>query len=266
MNRIYDTGSPRILSWHFLRADRKLGYEDGRLAEEGVTHEVAGDIALCKRGLHASIRAIDALQYAPGSVVARVELSGAIIHGDDKLVASHRKYLRIIDATELLFEFGCWCAEEAIKARRAEGYAIPAACDEAIAVKRRHMRGDVSDKDLSAAWSAAESAAWSAAESAAWSAAESAARSAAESAAWSAAESAAGSAAWSAAESAAWSAAESAARSAAWSAARSAAWSAARSAAGSAAGSAARYAARYAARSAQNAELERRLLAAMEAV
>ena len=164
----------KVLAWHFLAADKRLGYDDGRVARKGVTHRVTGEIALCKFGLHASVRAIDALQYAPGPVVARVEMSGEIIHGDDKLVASARKYLHIIDATDLLFEFGCWAAEEAIKARRAEGYVIPTACDEAIAVKRRHMRGDATNEDLYAAWSAA----WYAARSAARAAARSAARSA----------------------------------------------------------------------------------------
>jgi len=95
----------------------------------------------------------------------------------------------------------------------------------AIEAKQSWLKGEIDDKELSAARSAAESA-WSAAESAAWSAARSAAQSAAESAAWSAARSAA----QSAARSAVWSA-ESVARSAAWattwSAARSAVWSAA---------------------------------------
>ena len=66
----------------------------------------------------------------------------------------------------------------------------------AIAAKRKWLRGEITNKQLSAARSAA------------WSAADSAARSAADSAAWSAARSAA----WSAADSAAWSAARSAAK------------------------------------------------------
>ena len=66
----------------------------------------------------------------------------------------------------------------------------------AIDCAERFAKGEVTNEELSAAESAAESAAWSVAESAAWSA-----RSAAESAAWSArsvAESAARSVAWSA--------------------------------------------------------------------
>ena len=65
---------------------------------------------------------------------------------------------------------------------------------EAIEAKIEFLKGEITEEELSAAWSAAESAARSAAESAAWSAAWSAARSAT----------------WSAARSATWSAAESA--------------------------------------------------------
>ena len=114
----------------------------------------------------------------------------------------------------ILHEFACRSAEWALVLVALGGAEIDPRSAEAIATKRRWLRREASDKELSAARSAAKRAA-----DAAWSAAKRAARGAAE-AAWSAAE-AAGSAAWSAA----WSAVE-----AAWSAARiaaEAAWSAA---------------------------------------
>jgi hypothetical protein len=38
------------------------------------------------RGLHASVRISDALQFAPGPTICRVECSGKIIHESDKFV------------------------------------------------------------------------------------------------------------------------------------------------------------------------------------
>jgi len=81
-----------------------LGYQDGRKPEVGVTHKVDGDPVLCERGLHASIRAIDALEYAQSNIVWEVELGGKIIVGDDKCVASERTYLRRIDCEDILFQ------------------------------------------------------------------------------------------------------------------------------------------------------------------
>jgi hypothetical protein len=198
----------KILAWHFLRGDGCIAYDhsfrrDGNgktvKPKEGQVLKVsAEDLELCRFGLHASIEPRDALKYAPGPLVSRVELSGTILKGDDKLCASQRKVLWIADATKILHEFACLCAEDALKV---SGWNDERSV-KAIEAKRKWLKGEISDDELSAA----ESAAWSVVRSAAWSAAESAA--------WSAA--------WSAAESAARSAAESAAWSAAWSAARSA--------------------------------------------
>ena len=120
----------------------------------------------------------------------------------------------------ILHEFACRTAEWALVLVALGGAEIDLRSVEAIATKRRWVRGQATDAEIDAAWSAAD-AARSAARSAVWKAAWSAARSAARSAA-----DAARSAAWSAACNAAWSAAD-AARSAAWSAVCNAAWSAA---------------------------------------
>jgi hypothetical protein len=252
-----------VLAWHFCADDKKLGYGDGRVVRAGRKYSVPNKgcaLRLCTYGMHGSERILDALKYAPGAVICRVELSGEIIHGDDKLCATTRKVLAMADATRTLHEFAVWCARRALLAERKAGREPHKDSWRVLKVKLQWLNGKATDDELSAAWSAArsaaESAARSAAESAAWSAAWSAARSAAESAAWSAAESAARSAAESAVRSAARSAAESAARSAAWSAVQSAAESAARSAAWSAAESAARSAAESAVRSAARSAAE----------
>jgi hypothetical protein len=207
------------LYWHWLKEDRRLRYDSKELVEVGKTITHTGLVVMCESGLHASERAIDSLQYAPGPIICRVTLGGTVIDGTDKSVASERTVLWMADATNTLHEFACLCAEEALRTAKVENVR----CWNAINTKRKWLRGEATNEELSAAesaaWTAAGSAAWTAASGAAWSAAGSAAWTAASGAAWSAAESEA----WSAARSAAWAAASGAAWDAAWDAARDAA-------------------------------------------
>ncbi len=234
-----------IKAWHFVANDYRLGYEDNRIVRAGKTYKLkSGKPDLCRNGMHGSKRILDALGFARGAIICRVEIWGDVIQDDDddKLCGTHRKVLDVIDATNILHEFACRCAEDALALiEKPDPRSIAA-----IQAKRDFVAGKITAEELAAAESAAESAARSA-ESAAWSAARSA-----ESAAWSAA-----SAAWSA-ESAAWSAAWSA-RSAAWSAARSA-----ESAAESAARSARSAASAESVRDAQNRRLTSMVVAAMK--
>ena len=98
----------KVKAWYFSNYTRRLRYGDGREIAIGVTHTVDGEIAPCQNGLHGSERILDALGYAPGLVVWRVELSGTIVanEDDDKLAASERTYLAGgVDITELLRAF-----------------------------------------------------------------------------------------------------------------------------------------------------------------
>jgi hypothetical protein len=222
-----------MLAWHFVRSNMGLPImRDGRRVVVGEWVDYFGPVVPCRQGLHASERALDALEHLEweDGYICRVKCEGVIVNDPGKIACSRRKVIAMVPCDPILRAFARRCALDVIYAWDAPG-----------AVRRYLETGDEEIR------SAAGYAAGSAAESAARSAAESAARSAA------------GYAAGYAAESAAWSAAESAARSAAgyaaWSAAESAAWSAAESAARSAAG--------YAAESAQNAKLERMFLDAM---
>ena len=94
------------LYWHFLASDGRMAYT-GELVEVGKTYRIEGEPVLCKRGLHASARALDALKYAPGPVICRVTLGGTVLHGDDKSVAQERTVLAMADATAVLHEFAC---------------------------------------------------------------------------------------------------------------------------------------------------------------
>lgn len=63
------------------------------------------DLARGYGGLHASERPFDALQYAPGPLLHRVELDGIAERDSEKVVARRRKIIASIDATTLLRKF-----------------------------------------------------------------------------------------------------------------------------------------------------------------
>jgi hypothetical protein len=107
--------SKTIRAWHFLRADWTA--HGGFPVKVGQPYHVGGLIVPCARGLHASVRAIDALYYAPGPVVTLVECSGTIVeHGNpvDKIACSDRVALWGYDAIEELCYFARQCALEVI--------------------------------------------------------------------------------------------------------------------------------------------------------
>lgn len=168
--------------WHFCREDMRLGYGDGRQIKIGETITVEGDIELCRHGLHASKKLIDALQYAPGPILCKVELGGNVINGADKVVASERTVVAYADCTDVLREFARKCALDVIHL-----------WDAPEVVESYLTTGDESLR------AAARGAARVAAGDAAWVAARVAARDAAWDAAWVAARDAAVGAAWDAA-------------------------------------------------------------------
>jgi hypothetical protein len=244
-----------VRAWHFLPADR--------LVRPGQCQTVEPPLELCHHGLHVSVRALDALQYAPGPVVCRVECSGEILHGDDRLCATRLRALWMNDATTVLHRFACDCAEDALKDAKVE--------DErywrAIQVKRLWLEGKASGEDLRTARDAAWAAAWAARD--AGKAARDAVWGSVGAFAWDA-RVAARVAVWAAARAAVWAAT----RAAAGDSARAAAWAAFRDCATLAAGDSARAAdtaawaaaraaeasASAAARDAQNTRLESLLM------
>ena len=192
----------RWFGWHFLPADRRLRWGSCEVVEAGRTYRAKGPLVLCENGMHASRRAIDALSYAPGPVVSRVELLGERLDDGDKSCARERLVLWLADATTVLHEFACAMATDALCAAEARGERVDPRLWAAIETKRRWLRGDATDQELAAARAAA--------------------RAAAGAAAWDAAGAAAGAAVWDAAGAAAWDAAWDAAWAAAWDAARAA--------------------------------------------
>ena len=166
----------KTLAWHWLPDNSCLRYPPHTEVEVGQTLTAEGPLELCENGMHASLRALDALQYAPSAIVCRVELSGEIVEGDDKLCARHRKVLAMADATKTLHEFACWCAEQALLREREAGREPNPRSWAAIEVKRRWLKGEATDEELYVARAAARNAAWDAARVAARVAAWAAAR------------------------------------------------------------------------------------------
>jgi hypothetical protein len=158
-------------AWHFVQNDRTLRYSGEKIRKGGV-YRAEGPLELCHNGMHASVNPLDALRYAPGSIICRVEMRGEIIKGDDKLVARERKILWWADADRTLHEFAIWCAERALKAANV----TDDRCWNALKVKRRWLDGGATDAELDTAWAAARAAAWAAARAAAWAAARDAER------------------------------------------------------------------------------------------
>ena len=193
-----------MLGWHFLAEDQRLLYGSKEIVEAGQTYTASEPLVMCQNGMHASIRALDALSYAPGPIVCRVRLGGEIIHDTDKSVARSRRVLWLADATTILHEFALSVATGALCLQEARGEFTDPRSWAALEVKARWLRGEATTQALDAAWGAA----WAAARDAAWGAAWAAA--------WDAARAAARDAAWGTAGAAAWDAARAAARDAGW--------------------------------------------------
>ena len=183
-----------VLAWHFTNGRLRNG---DALPEVGEWLKLSGTPRMCSYGCHASIKALDALGYAPGGDLHRVRVGGEIITGDEKIVGTERKILWTLkesDFEPVYRKFARWCALRVI-----DKWGSPD-------VVRRYLEtGDESIRAAAraVAWDAAGvtawDAAWAAARAVAWDAAWDAARAVAWNAAWAAARAVAGDAAWDAA-------------------------------------------------------------------
>lgn len=162
------------LAWHFV--GRTL--RDGRpVPADGVELRHDGPVVMCVSGLHASVRAIDALRYAPGATACRVVMRDVVATGTDKLVARSRTILWRVDATDVLHELTRDCALDVLHT-----WATPETPGIDTVVEYL-LTGDESLRDTARvsawdAWAAAGASAW-----AAWEARAAAAQVAAQ-AAW----------------------------------------------------------------------------------
>ena len=144
-------------AWHFTNEKMTLGYGDGRKIVEGECLSCEGDIEICRNGMHGSKRIVDALRYAPGPILTRVEITGDVVEDDNKIAGRHRKVLWSLDATEILHRFA---VQVALDACHEAGVTDPVVLA-APQAKLDWLDGKISNEELVAARSAAWSAAWS---------------------------------------------------------------------------------------------------------
>ena len=183
--------SKRIKAWHFAPLNDKgqgyLRFDDGRIIKAGETYSCEGEPALCENGMHGSRSIIDALDYAPGAFISRVEIWGDVQTDVDKIVGRHRKILWCYDATDVLRRFARLCALDVVRLWNAPDVVVQylKTGDESLRSAARSATWAARNAARDAAWDAAWAAVWDADRDAAWDAAW-AARAAAWSAAWSA--------------------------------------------------------------------------------
>jgi hypothetical protein len=147
----------KIKAYYFAQENKRLRHGDNRLVKKGVTHTHQGLPILCKQGLHASIRLRDALFYAPGPVICEVELSGEVIKGDDKCVATKRKYLSVRNVSRELRIFAVDCAKRELKRENRAGRIVDDASWNVVDAAYLHADGLIDDEALT---NAACAAAW----------------------------------------------------------------------------------------------------------
>ena len=165
-----------VLAWHFVGDALRGG---APIPADGEVLAVRGKIVPCENGLHASVRLIDALSYAPGNTLCRVECSGTMRHERDKLAASKRRILWRIDAESVLREFARKCALQV-----AHLWEMPAVVRQFLETGDESIRAAASAAAraavLAAVWDAASAparaAVWAASSDAVWAAASAAAR------------------------------------------------------------------------------------------
>jgi hypothetical protein len=164
-------------AWHFTNGTK---LRDGRdVPPPGKWLEHEQKLVMCRAGLHASRRLVDALAYAPGATVHRVEISGQILTGGDKVCGERRKILWSFDAEQVLRDFARFCAWTVLPSWEA-----PEIVKEWVLTGNEQIR-DAARIELSkAAWNPIGGAAADVARDAAKRSASSAAKSASWSATW----------------------------------------------------------------------------------
>jgi len=151
------------LAWHFRDQDGTTS----RLAkpeEVGVRYSVKPPIACCRNGLHGSIRAIDALEYAASAtaIICRTYHEGEMDHQSNKIASEHRTVLWQADCTAVLHEFACLCAEQSFEVIKKRGAVVAPEMLACVDAKRKWLRGEISDSELYAACDAASDATYAA--------------------------------------------------------------------------------------------------------
>lgn len=143
--------STPILAWHFVFTTLRDG---SAVPPDNVPLDHSGPIVPCQSGLHASVRLIDALKYAPGGTLCRVACSGTVVQEADKVAASRRVILwRLTDTDEILRSFARQCALDV-----AHLWDMPVIVLEYLETGDETKRAAANAAAMAAAWDAARDA------------------------------------------------------------------------------------------------------------
>ena len=149
--------------WHFLADPTVLAHDGGPVPPVGESISIDALPILCEVGFHASKKAQDALQYAPGPWLERIRLGGVVLADTDKAVGSRRVTLSApVNVERVLRLFACECAERVLPIFERK-YPNDNRPRRAIEVARLFADGKATQEDRDAAWDAARNAAWAAA-------------------------------------------------------------------------------------------------------
>jgi hypothetical protein len=176
-----------MIGYHFTNDRLRDGSSIPAIGEWLVHY---GEVIPCVSGLHMSKQPWDALKYAPGNMIHKVELEVDLIsHGSpvDKWVGRRRRIIASFDGEKLLRSFARWCALDVIHLWDApivvveylktgdEGIRLEAAVEswtaEAESWTAVESWAAEAAKTAVESWEAAWEEAWEAATAAAWTAA-----------------------------------------------------------------------------------------------
>ena len=148
-----------MLAWHVVNEDFTLNYDLSDVEVcPGLELEYDGELELCRSGLHASVRLLDALLYGNSGVICRVEVGENYIESSDKLVSDYRKVIAVADCTEILQQFAIEVAEDVLHIFETE-YPNDTRPRAAIEAAKAYLLNELSLKELNAARDAAYAAA-----------------------------------------------------------------------------------------------------------
>jgi len=99
------------LAWHFV-GDRLRDLSPVPPDGEWLVHD--GEVSICRSGLHASFRLLEALELAPGPICCRVEVGGIVDRDYEKLACSRRRILWRVKSDDVLRQFARWCAVQVV--------------------------------------------------------------------------------------------------------------------------------------------------------
>lgn len=131
--------------WHFLREDRKLRDNDNRVVEAGSILTIERTPILYEKCLYGRIKPLDALFYAPGPVVCRMDIRDRAVQGADC------KCLWMYNASDVLRKFARLCALSVIHM-----WDAPEIVVRYLKTGDESIRGVARDEILSACHSAAK--------------------------------------------------------------------------------------------------------------